>query len=181
MDTTSHCFLTYEGGLIWSFIAPVMVILTINVVFLVIAIVKIINAKSKNPNNEHKDILKDTLIAAFVLTPVLGVPWLFLILNVSIRHVALEFIFTFLNSLIGVIFLFAVVLRNKEVNTLLCKRRINKGSGQPATDKTGKPISSGSMQVSNKFKKATGVNTLERSDTKGDSIIQIENNCEYPC
>ena len=178
VDTTSHCFLTYEGGLIWSFIAPVMVILTINVVFLVIAIAKIVNAKLKN---DHRDILKDTLIAALVLTPVLGVPWLFLILNVSIRHVALEFIFTFLNSLIGVIFLFAVVLRNKEVNTLLCKRRINKGSGQPATDKTGKPISSGSMQVSNKFKKATGVNTLERSDTKGENFIVIENECKYLC
>ena len=63
VDTTSHCFLTYEGGLIWSFIAPVMVILTINVVFLVIAIAKIVNAKLKN---DHRDILKDTLIAALV-------------------------------------------------------------------------------------------------------------------
>ena len=67
------------------------------------------------------------------------------------------------------------------MNTLLCKRRINKGSGQPATDKTGKPISSGSMQVSNKFKKATGVNILERSDNKGENFIVIENECKYPC
>ena len=179
VDPTSHCFLTYEGGLIWSFIAPVMVILIINVVFLVIAIAKIVYSKLNNPNNEHKVVLKDTLITALVLTPVLGIPWLCLILNISIQHVALEFIFIFLNSLIGVIFLFVVVLRNKEVHNVLCKRRSIKDSGRTATDRTGKSFSTGSVQVSSKFKIATGVNTLEKAKIKDLDVIALENQCKY--
>ena len=179
VDPTTHCFLTYEGGLIWSFIAPVMVILIINVVFLVIAIAKIVYSKLNNPNNEHKVVLKDTLITALVLTPVLGIPWLCLILNISIQHVALEFIFIFLNSLIGVIFLFVVVLRNKEVHNVLCKRRSIKDSGRTATDKTGKSFSTGSVQASSKFKIATGVNTLEKAKIKDLDVIALENQCKY--
>ena len=174
VDTTTHCFLTYEGGVIWSFIAPVVIILIINVIFLVIAIVKIIYSKLNNRNNELSVLLKDALITSLVLTPVLGIPWLVLILNVSIQHVVLEFVFIFCNSIIGLIFLFVVVLRNKEVNDLLCKRRNNKGSGQPATAKTGKPYSTGSVQLSDKFKRATGTNTLERADPKGVHAIVIE-------
>ena len=180
VDTTTQCFLTYEGGVIWSFIAPVVIILIINVVFLVIAIIKIIYSKLNNTNNKHQVVLKDALITALLLTPVLGIPWLFLIFNISIQHVVLEFIFIFLNSIIGLIFLFVVVLRNKEVRTT-CKRRSNKGSCQLATDKTGKSFPTGSVQVSDKFKKATGVNTLERADTKGVHASGIENECKYSC
>ena len=174
-----HCFLTYEGGVIWSFIAPVLIILVINVVFLVIAIVKIVYSKLKNPNNGHKVVLKDTLITALILTPVLGIPWLFLILNISIQHVALEFTFIFINGIIGVIFLFVVVLRNKEVQTVLCRRRKVKDSGQPATDRTGKSFSTGSIQVSNRFRISTGVNTLEKVKIKDLDVIALENQCKY--
>ena len=78
------------------------------------------------------------------------------------------------------IFLFVVVLRNKEVKAT-CKRRSNKGSCQLATDKTGKSFPTGSVQVSDKFKKPTGVNTLERADTKGVHASGIENECKYSC
>ena len=178
VDPTMHCFITYEGGIIWSFIAPVVIILILNVFFLVIAIAKIVYTKLNNPNNELKEVLKDTLITALVLTPVLGIPWLCLILNVSIQHVVLEFVFIFLNGLIGVIFLFVVVLRNKEVYTLLCKRKSIKDSGQPATDRTGKSLSTDNVQVSNKFKIA-GVNTLEKAKTEYLDVIVLENKCKY--
>ena len=168
VDETQHCFLSTEGGVIWSFIAPVLIILIINVIFLVIAISKIIYTKWSNQNNEHKDVVKDALITALVLTPVLGIPWLFLILNVAIQHVVLQFIFVFLNGLIGLVFFFVVVLRNKEVYALICRRK-----KVPTTGQTSGPMSSATAtsQVSNKFKKqGAEVGTLERPMVKEAEI-----------
>ena len=179
VDETKHCFLNTERGVIWSFIAPVLIILIINVIFLVIAIAKIIYTKWSNQNNEHKDVVKDALITALVLTPVLGIPWLFLILNISIQHISLEFIFIFLNGLIGLVFLLVVVLRNKEVHALLCRRRKAAGTDQTPSG----PVSSttASSQISSKFKKqGAGVSTLERKMVKE---VDIEggatNECKY--
>ncbi|KAI6659586.1 Neurotrypsin [Oopsacas minuta] len=127
VNESKHCFLNNDGGVIWALIAPILIILIINAVFLVIAIVKIIYTKKSSQNNEQTDIMKDALITALVLTPVLGIPWLFLLLNVSIQHIALQYIFIFLNGLIGLVFLLVIVLRNKEVRGILKRGKTSEG------------------------------------------------------
>ena len=177
VDDTQHCFLSTEGGVIWSFIAPVFIILLINLIFLVIAIAKIIYTKWSNQNNEHKDVVRDALITALILTPILGIPWLILILNVAIQHVVLQFIFIFLNGSIGLVFFFVVVLRNKEVHALLCRRNKDTSTGQTPSGPTSSATAS--SQVSSKFRrKGTEIGTLERAMVKE---VELETGAANDC
>ncbi|KAI6661354.1 hypothetical protein LOD99_10021 [Oopsacas minuta] len=168
VNESDHCFLN-KDGVIWAFIAPILIILSVNAVLLVIAIIKIVYAKCANKNNEHKNIVKDALITALVLTPVLGIPWLFLLLNITIRHIALQYIFVFLNGLMGLVFLLVVVLRNREVHGILKKRKTIGVPTHPSTGTRGTLSSSAtsSSQVSSKFRKTAGEkSTMERVKTK---------------
>ena len=170
VDSSQHCFLAYEQGVIWAFIIPVLVIILINVVFLIIAISKIIHNKWGNDNSPHKDIIRDAMVTAMVLTPVLGIPWLILILNIAIQSTVLEYLFIILNGFIGLIFLLVVVIRNREVQAILKRRKGVEASG---TGPSGTLSSSAtaSSTVASRFKKTGAeMNTLERVQEKEAEI-----------
>ena len=102
------------------------------------------------------------MVTAMVLTPVLGVPWLILILNVAIRSSVVEYFFIILNGLIGLVFLLVVALRNKEVQAILKRRKEHDlhGTTPSGTVSTSAITSS---TIADRFRK-TG--TLERSKAK---------------
>ena len=175
VDSSKHCFLAYEQGVIWAFIIPVFVLLLINVVILIITISKIIYSKWGNINNQHKDIIKDAMVTAMVLTPVLGIPWLILILNVSIRSTVVEYFFIILNGLIGLVFLLVVVIRNKEVQAILKRRKRIDGSGETPSG-TVSTSAIGSSTIASKFKKTGAeMDTLERVQAKEAEIEDAAN------
>ena len=178
IDATSHCFLNVAGGVIWAFIGPIIVIIIINTVFLAVTLIRIIQTKSANQNNEKRDIIKSALITGLVLTPVLGLPWLILIFNIAIRHSILEWFFILTNGLMGLIFLFVIVLRNKEVQNLFRKSKQKSLNSQPTSGGTTASSATASSFTSSKFKK---INTLERCKGKelesasiGKSIIVVQ-------
>ena len=122
VDVSRHCFLNVIGGVIWAFIAPILTMILINTIFLIIAIIRIIQTKYSATNDNARKIVKDALITGLVLTPVLGLPWLILIFNVAIQHSVLEWVFIIVNGLMGLVFLLVVVLRNKEVLEVFKKK-----------------------------------------------------------
>ena len=120
VDSTQHCFLNTEDGVIWAFIAPIIILLLINMVLLILAVVRIMIAKSKSGEEERKKLvlLRNALIYSFILTPILGLPWVILIFNIFIVHTTVEWIFILVNGSMGVVFFLVVVLGNKEVKEI---------------------------------------------------------------
>ena len=168
VDASSHCFLNVTGGVIWAFIGPILVIILINAVFLTIALIRIVQIKSTDQNNETMKIVKDALITGLVLTPVLGLPWLILIFNVAIQHSVLEWLFIIINGAMGLVFFLVVVLRNKEVLTRFKRKKQTTGSNAHQSTPQNVPSSSTrSTFTSNRFRKT---NTLERHLVKEAEI-----------
>ena len=176
VDRSQHCFLSHKQHIIWTFISPVIVIILINIVFHIIAISKIIYDKCGKNDNHHRDIVRDALVTGLVLTPVLGIPWIVLILNVVIQNPILEYIFIILNGLMGLVFLLVVVIRNREVQTIFKRRKGIKGSGTNPSQMLSSSAT-GSSTMSNKFKKtaADRKNTLDNAlaveVSIGDTVI----------
>ena len=173
VDASSHCFLNIAGGVIWAFIGPILIMILINAVFLIIALIQIIRAQASAQNNETRNIAKNALITGLVLTPVLGLPWLILIFNVTIQHSILEWLFIIVNGAMGFIFFLVVVLRNKEVLTRFRRGKQTAFSNtHPSSQQTAPSSSTPSSFTSNRFRKT---NTLERrlikeSEIQGASI-----------
>ncbi|XP_059174380.1 mucin-17-like [Physella acuta] len=114
----SSCWLSVETGLIWSFGAPVLLVILVNGVILVVAIRKIQNSQIiRNLSTQQR--IKSILRAFGVLTPLLGLTWLFGIFSINSQTIAFQYIFALLNSTQGIfIFVFHCLLQKKTRDAL---------------------------------------------------------------
>ena len=120
-----QCFLTLEY--IWSLIGPILVIIVLSTIGYVIAIVRMIMISMKRVGGENKlnsSMLKRALIAGVILLPVLGLPWIvilidFIFAQYAITSVVFEWVFLILNGPSGIIFLIVFTLMNRAVQQTL--------------------------------------------------------------
>ena len=145
-----HCFITYEDGLIWSFIGPILIILFINLIVLAFASIRTATAKVRTERIDEKQALRKGIVSLLIFTPLLGIPWLLLLLNVFIPDPIVQWSFIIINGLMGVFFFLAITLRNTEVRKL-CAKSPKESSHQSTLFSDGK--SSG--MFSKKFKLST--------------------------
>jgi hypothetical protein len=157
-----YCWLSSGDGTyaIWTFVAPMLAIILINVVFLVWVLWSIYKARTnqqltkKTMKGEMKgsnmDVVKHILKATVILLPLLGMTWVFGLLAVNENTAVFAWLFTIFNSLQGVFIFFFHVLRNKTVSSRVHKR-----------------YSLYSSTISNKF--GTLSSTLRRSRTLSTS------------
>ena len=124
-----HCFITYEDGLIWSFIGPILIILLINLIILAFAAIRIGTTKFGTEKLEEKQALRKGVLSLLILSPLLGVPWLLLLLNVIISNPIVQWSFILINGLMGVFFFLAITLRNTEVKNM-CAKLLKESSHQ---------------------------------------------------
>ena len=105
------CFLNPDTGFVWSFIAPVIIILLINTVFLIMAAVKMWRHKKKQHGEMKAKDGKKWLKAVTSLVVVMGVTWIVGVLIVEVEKLLpLAYIYTIMVAFQGVwIFLFLVV------------------------------------------------------------------------
>lgn len=115
--TERHCWLSLERDFIWSFLAPVCIIIFLNSVFFVITIWKLVEkASSLNP-----DVSKLRQIRRFVLTAVaqlcvLGGMWVFgCFLFQEQGSLVMAYLFTLLNTLQGALIFIMHCLLSKQV------------------------------------------------------------------
>ena len=134
VNPEQHCFITYEDGLIWSFIGPILAILLINLVILAFATIRIATTKFCEEKIDEKQALRKGIISLLILTPLLGVPWLLLLLNVFISDPIIQWLFIIINGLMGVFFFLAITLCNAEVKKLFAK--LSKGSSNQSSSIT---------------------------------------------
>ena len=156
VNADSHCFLNSQYGVIWAFIVPILIIISINMILLVIAVIRVVISRHVGKDIENAQVIRDAIILGLILTPILGVPWLLLILNIFIQHTAVEWIFIIINGSMGVVFFLIVVLRNREVHSIFKKIK-SKGSfaNSPVTQSSTNDTST----IINKFKKRNDENS----------------------
>ena len=121
-----NCFLSL--GYIWSLIGPIIVIIVLTIIGLFIAIARVIQLSFRKIGNGKKHILtavKRPLIAACILLPILGIPWIVILsdffIDTSNKLTTLfEWIFLILIGPSGVVFLLSFTLPNQAVRKTLC-------------------------------------------------------------
>ncbi|XP_041033205.1 adhesion G protein-coupled receptor E1-like [Carcharodon carcharias] len=114
--TTKHCWLSLKNNFLWSFLGPVCVIITVNLVFYSITLIKL----AKKMSSIKKDEPKLKMIRTFTVTAIaqlflLGCTWIFGIFHFQKETIAMAYIFTIINSLQGAFIFILHCLLNKQV------------------------------------------------------------------
>ena len=113
-----YCWISNEDGVIWAFLGPVFLVLILNTIILVTSAIRIGTARK---NLDKMKQMRVALISAFILTPVLGMPWLVSFakiitvgiedeLTLAILDRFIDWVFICLNAPAGVVF-FIIILK----------------------------------------------------------------------
>ncbi|XP_073252173.1 adhesion G-protein coupled receptor D1-like isoform X2 [Porites lutea] len=95
--TNEHfCWLSFSKHLSWFFVGPVLLIMAVNFVILLAVLREIRNLQEPNPT--RLKAFKKSLKACVILSPLLGVTWIFGLLAVTDAGLVFQYIFTILNS-----------------------------------------------------------------------------------
>ncbi|XP_028409034.1 adhesion G-protein coupled receptor D1-like [Dendronephthya gigantea] len=147
------CWLSPDYRIRWAFIAPVLLIIMINIIVTVITLRKRLHLRTVT-TKEMSYKVRTSLRALFVLLPIFGLTWLFGIFGFSSDAVAAMYLFVILNSSQGLlIFIFHCAL-NQEVRKIIFQNRqihirggtLSTGSNKPPLQK----IPSKNSEYSNK-------------------------------
>ena len=126
-------------------------------IILIIATIRIATTKFGSDKFYEKQALRKGIISALILTPLLGIPWLLLLLNIFIANSIVQWSFIIVNGLMGVFFFATVTLRNSDVKKLFFK--ITKDSLHTST--TGADVKLSEM-LSSKFRKSVSKDLCEQ-------------------
>ncbi|XP_067046688.1 adhesion G-protein coupled receptor D1-like isoform X1 [Acropora muricata] len=107
------CWVSFSNNLIWTFVAPVLLVCLTNAVLLSLVIREILKMQSDRPSNIEN--LRQAAKACVVLSPLLGITWAFGILSVTNAGLIFQYIFTILNSLQGFFIFLLYILRSADV------------------------------------------------------------------
>ena len=126
----SSCFLNTETNFIWAFIAPVIVIILINVGFFIMAAIALWRHNKRQTGGEmSKERLRSWLRTLVFLVVVMGLTWIFGVLIVEVEElVHLAYIYTIMVAFQGLFIFLLFVAYPKEVREVyakLWKKKLN--------------------------------------------------------
>ncbi|KAK0059283.1 adhesion G protein-coupled receptor L2 [Biomphalaria pfeifferi] len=105
------CWIDNSKGLIWAFAGPAFLVLLSNVVIL-IHVLRVMQSSQRMMDKDLKKKTMSVFRSISILTPILGITWLFGILSISIDNVLFQYLFAISNSLQGLfIFICQCVLQ----------------------------------------------------------------------
>ncbi|XP_053869142.1 adhesion G protein-coupled receptor E5-like [Malaclemys terrapin pileata] len=114
--TARHCWLSLEKQFIWSFLAPVCIIIAVNAVIFVVTVWKLsLKFADINPDMSQLKKLRVLTITAIAQLCVLGTTWIFGLFQFNQRSLVVSYIFTILNSLQGLFIFLLHCLLKKQV------------------------------------------------------------------
>nr|XP_048688303.1 adhesion G protein-coupled receptor E5 isoform X15 [Caretta caretta] len=113
--TARHCWLSLNNNFIWSFLAPVCIIIAVNAVIFVVTVWKLsLKFADINPDMSQLKKLRVLTITAIAQLCILGTTWIFGMFQFNQRSLVVSYIFTILNSLQGLfIFLLHCLLKQQ--------------------------------------------------------------------
>ena len=133
-----NCFLSLEY--LWSLLAPILVIIILNTIAYVVCIIRIIMFSINKVASDISPNLKQALISGIILLPVLGVPWIVILLNFIIAQFTPDspvfvWVFLLLNGPVGVVFFAVYTLPNKAVQHTIWTKILRKDTELPRRTK----------------------------------------------
>ncbi|KAM7427385.1 hypothetical protein ABFA07_021473 [Porites harrisoni] len=114
------CWVSFKNNLIWTFVAPVLLVCTINSVLLARVVHEILRMEADKTS--HLERVRQGVKACVVLFPLLGLTWVFGVLIVTDGRLVFQYIFTIFNSLQGLFFFILHVLRNSDVRAAYSRK-----------------------------------------------------------
>ncbi|XP_070189458.1 mucin-22-like isoform X2 [Littorina saxatilis] len=111
---TDFCWLSPEDGLLWTFVGPALAALMVNFVFVVFVIRALLSVKvmiRKDKREQTKSVVK----AICVMTPILGLSWIFGAMSVNDDTMVFQILFVVFNSLQGLMIFVLHCLLSKQV------------------------------------------------------------------
>jgi len=132
------CWLDVPSGLIWAFIAPAILIILINIIVFILVIRQMMGTRHVQ-NKTQIEKVKAGVKASAVILPLLGITWLFGLLNFSSSTVAFKYLFAITNSLQGLMIFIFHCLLNKQIQDAIKRSREKGSSGVASTTPKTKP------------------------------------------
>ncbi len=148
--TEEYCWLAVENNFIWAFVAPVVVIIIVNTMFLSMAVFIMCRHSTMQTNQKektNKEKITSWVRGGLVLLCLLGVTWAFGLLYVTESLLVFAYIFTIANAFQGVfIFVFHCFMNEKVVKEY--RRYIRNSTWMPECirDRYGSTFFTGSNQ-----------------------------------
>ncbi|XP_059149100.1 adhesion G-protein coupled receptor D1-like [Physella acuta] len=96
--TETYCWLSVENGLYWAFAGPAIFIIILNIVIVVFVLRAMQSAHFMN-NKPLTERSMSVVRSICVLSPILGLPWLFGILSLTSSHVTFQYLFAITNTI----------------------------------------------------------------------------------
>ncbi|KAH9496025.1 Adhesion G-protein coupled receptor D1 [Bulinus truncatus] len=118
--TSNYCWLSTDGGVIWSFIGPALFVLTMNILVLIVVIQSIQSSYGMMDKSIRARSVSVARTLCF-LTPIFGLSWVFGILSMSSEEKVFQYLFAFLNSLQGLFIFILQCLVRKQVSNFNLK------------------------------------------------------------
>jgi len=116
-----YCWISSNNNLIWIFVTVVMVIEIFNLLILV-RVIKEMNTMQPTAGERHNHQIRLSVRACLVMSPLLGITWLFGLLTPL--HKAFIYIFTILNSTQGFLIFVLHCVKNNQFRERL-QRKLN--------------------------------------------------------
>ncbi|XP_033103467.1 adhesion G-protein coupled receptor D1-like [Anneissia japonica] len=134
---SDKCWLKNESGAIWAFVSPVCLTLLIVLVQLVV-IGYIAFKKAQRPNQTGQEMenfkrIRTLFTGILLLTPAVGISWIFGVILVFCDWKALHYIYVILNSMQGLFIWLSQCAFSKEVREALIKKFSNQISQENTT------------------------------------------------
>ncbi|CAB3990906.1 adhesion G- coupled receptor D1-like [Paramuricea clavata] len=122
--TKEWCWLSYDSGYFWVFFAPVIIILSLNLVT-VIAVVRVLCRVTSRCEDNEKQHIYAALRGIVILFPTLGLSWIFSVIAVNHDAMVWKYLFAIFNSIQGFLIFLIYGVCNGEIRTAL-KRRLGR-------------------------------------------------------
>ncbi|XP_069087812.1 adhesion G protein-coupled receptor E5 isoform X2 [Pleurodeles waltl] len=114
--TRDHCWLSLEHGFIWSFLAPVCIIILLNAIIFIITVYKLAKKFSTiNPDISQLKKFRTFTITAIAQLCLLGCTWIVGIFQFNQHTLFVSYLFTILNCLQGTFIFVLHCLMKKQV------------------------------------------------------------------
>ncbi|XP_071798425.1 uncharacterized protein [Asterias amurensis] len=131
--TESSCWLSLEGGLIYAFVTPVLVVVVVNTLILVMVIRVFITLKA-NTDKSEKERIRAGIRAVLLLQPLLGFTWIFGLFSSFDDTFFFTYLFVIFNSSQGVFIFLLHCVGDYEVKKAIKKLRGRRTVSSSSTD-----------------------------------------------
>uniref|UniRef100_A0A8C8VLL0 Adhesion G protein-coupled receptor E5 n=1 Tax=Pelusios castaneus TaxID=367368 RepID=A0A8C8VLL0_9SAUR len=120
--TERHCWLSSENGFLWSFLAPVCIIIAVNAAIFVVTVWKLSQKFADiNPDMSQLKKFRVLTITGIAQLCILGITWIFGLFQFSHRSLVVSYVFTILNTLQGLFIFLLHCLLKKQVREEYCR------------------------------------------------------------